>query len=455
MKKLLLLFIFVPFFTIRAQQQTIGYKTEFPAVNSLQDKIYGLSLLWSEIKYNFVNIDQTGFDIDSLYRATMERVVATTDDLEYFDELNRFMARFNDGHTQIMDETFFWNDYYDYTPCSVIELGRKYYFSSYLENAVDPSLLGAEIIEVEGIPVREYVAQNIFPTICASTGDFKWNQAALKLTQGLKGTYFNGRARKLAGEVVPFSIRKNGETTRTDKDVYWSPPNRFRPPSAISLRWQDNGVAVLDIRSFQERFMPLLDSLMGIVIKDAKKLIVDMRYNGGGSTDVAHRLQMYLTKENEFMTFGSQTRTNSGYGRAQGNYREEYEPDFLYRAYDTEAPEAVAVEPGLPRVAVPTIILIGKRTYSAAEDFLVNMYEVPGRPMMIGEETGGSTGAPLVLFLPNGASARICTLRITYPYSGTPFVGKGVLPDIEVKQTIEDYLAGRDVVLEKAFQILN
>lgn len=80
---------------------------------------------------------------------------------------------------------------------------------------------------------------------------------------------------------------------------------------------------------------------------------------------------------------------------------------------------------------------------------------MPKRPILIGEETGGSTGAPLVITLPHGALARICTLRALYPYSMKPFVEHGVLPDIEVKPTIHDCLKGVDVVMQKALDILN
>ena len=107
-------------------------------------------------------------------------------------------------------------------------------------------------------------------------------------------------------------------------------------------------------------------------------------------------------------------------------------------------------------IACPAAILIGRFTFSAAEDFLVNLYEQPGRPVLIGEETGGSTGSPLVVNgLPGGGYARICTRRICYPVSYKRFVNQGVKPDVEVSQTIEDYLQGKDVVLEKAIDELN
>jgi C-terminal processing protease CtpA/Prc len=96
--------------------------------------------------------------------------------------------------------------------------------------------------------------------------------------------------------------------------------------------------------------------------------------------------------------------------------------------------------------------LINENCASACEDFLVDIYEVPDRPLIIGTETAGTTGAPLVINLPNEGMARICTLRITYPYSGKPFVEKGVSPDIAVRNSLDDDLSGYDRALETAIK---
>lgn len=75
---------------------------------------------------------------------------------------------------------------------------------------------------------------------------------------------------------------------------------------------------------------------------------------------------------------------------------------------------------------------------------------MPDRPILIGEETAGSTGAPLVIELPHGAVARICTIRPLFPYSMKLFINEGIIPDIEVIPTLQDVLGGKDIVLEKA-----
>ena len=53
---------------------------EFPDSISLGDKIYTLSTVWNEIKYNFVNIDHLKFNPDSLYKATIPIIIASKND---------------------------------------------------------------------------------------------------------------------------------------------------------------------------------------------------------------------------------------------------------------------------------------------------------------------------------------------------------------------------------------
>lgn len=64
----------------------------FPKRFTRDEKIEALSRVWAEVKYNFAYIDCVDFDIDSLYRATLPRVIASKNDVEFMDELRRFMV---------------------------------------------------------------------------------------------------------------------------------------------------------------------------------------------------------------------------------------------------------------------------------------------------------------------------------------------------------------------------
>ncbi|MFV0536600.1 MAG: S41 family peptidase [Dysgonomonas sp.] len=458
MKKTLLLCVcIITCFSVRSNSLPVLKNDSIPRENTLQDKLFGLSKIWSEIKYNFVNIDQVKFDLDSLYNATIPKVIATDNDVEYYDELQRFMASFNDGHTQLLQRNYSWNDINDYVPIGLTDINNKIYISQIRKNAgIDSTLVGGEIIDIEGLPVVKYMEERIYPYISASTDGHRWFQAVGKMQGDRKGTYLRGKVKKTDGTIVPFSILRNGETTRTPNDKSWQwasskiSPKRQR----ISLDWR-GGIAILDVRTFALDIIKKdIDSLAVLINNKAKGLVVDLRYNGGGSTDVAEHLQKYLTHNGSFLTFGSQVRINDSYGRSQGNYRDEYKDFFLGKAYKTEGADTVIVDKGIVPFRCPVIILIGRYTFSAAEDFLIDIYEVPDRPLIMGEPTGGSTGAPLMVPLPHGAMARVCTVRMLYPYSGKPFVGKGIQPDIELKQSVSDYLEGRDIVLESAIDKL-
>lgn len=427
------------------------------SVNTTEDKVYALSLLWSEIKYNFVHIDHLDFDVDSLYRATMQRVLETKNDREYYKELHRFLRAFNDAHTNLMSYPDSGDDGTDYPKYGTRLFGDKFYFTSYhLNSDTDPRLLGAEIVEIEGIPAMEYAKREVLPNITASTPNYKLQTAAAYLLNGPVNTYIKGKAKTRKGEMIDFNIIRNGETTRTPDDKRWEPKGKQTPSdrrSLIDLTWKGN-IAVLAINAFwPEDVMGKIDSVMrDIKVRKPAGLILDLRGNGGGSTEVANHLQMYLTDADSLRGFGTQTRTNLGYGRAQGNWQEEYADYFNYKSYDTEMPEVYARNPAIEPLQCPVVVLMGVYSFSACEDFLVCMSEMPGHPLLIGEESAGSTGSPLVVYLPHEAVARICTLRILYPYSLKPFVGQGVRPDIEVKLTLDDYLNGVDTVMERALK---
>lgn len=437
-----------------ARTEIIGIR-DLPDEISATDKLYWLGQIWSEIKYNFVNIDKLNFDLDSLYKSYIPMVQATKNDYEYYQVLKRFVASLHDGHSEVSDNGQFY-PYTDYIPVSLQDFGQKIYITAVRKvPGFDSAWVGAELTEIEGIPTLQYLETRIFPFISASTSQHLWMQGIYRLQSGLKEQPFTGTIRKTDGKTTKIVIQRNGEATRTDNDQYWGPEYPY-PSETVSLEWLGGNIALLHFNRFypEEEAISELDRVAPELLK-AKGLIIDLRKNGGGSTEVAWRLQMYLTKCRYFLNYAWETRTNDGVHKANGNWQDEYRDYYLNKAYRFGKADTVFIPDTLKRINCPTVVLIGRYTFSAAEDFLVNIFEVPGRPTLIGEETGGSTGSPLVVSgLPGDGYARICTRRICYPNSEKRFVNSGVKPDIVVKQTIEDYLNKKDVVLERAIKEL-
>lgn len=421
----------------------------------LAERAVSLSKLWSEIKYNFVNIDRIEFDVDSLYFATMQRALSVNNNIDYYKELASFLRHFNDAHTDLFIIPDGAEEDIDYPCYSTKRIGDKYYFTAYRlgRKDVDKRLLGAEIIEVMGIPTQDYVEKMVLPEVTGSTRNYRLNMAGMFLLNGKRNTYITGKALTTTGELIDFNIIRDGEATRTDEDKYC--PDFIVNRENISLTWV-NRIALLKIRSFYStEVCSEIDRKMDEIRSNSPKgLILDLRGNNGGETEVAHHLQMYLTKGDTIKSFAAQTRDNLGYGRAQGNYDDKYKAYFDFLSYKTFPVENISRKEYVEPLECPIVILIDNMTFSACEDLLINIVELPERPLLIGEETAGSTGAPLVVHLPYGAVARICTLRPLFPYSLIPFSGMGIKPDIEVIPTIEECIKGIDVVLNKAIEVL-
>ena len=69
---------------------------------SAKEKIYGLSLFWKEVSYNFAHWETTGeLDWDQAYQDFLPRILATENDFDYFQEMQRFCALLKDGHTNV------------------------------------------------------------------------------------------------------------------------------------------------------------------------------------------------------------------------------------------------------------------------------------------------------------------------------------------------------------------
>ncbi len=441
--------------TDTAYTEIVGLK-DLPAKITKDEKLYWLSQLWSETKYNFVNIDQLDFDLDSLYKTLIPEVINSKNDYEYYQVLKRFAASLGDGHTQVSDRGQFFS-FTDYIPLSLKDFNKKIYITSGRKMAeLDPSWLGSEVIEIDGLATTQYLKEKIFPYISASTEQHLWMQAVGKIQSGFKDELFKATIKKVDGTIEKIEIKRNGEATRTPNDESWGPEKKFSR-KLVDLDWKENQIAHVSFNRFspEDRAIKEFESIAE-KLDEAKGLIIDLRRNGGGSTRVAWHLQKYLSSENRFLNYAWETRINDGVRKANGNWKEKYKDYYLNKALRFENPEEIAVSDTIKRIKCPVVILIGRYTFSAAEDFLVNIYEVANRPKLIGEETGGSTGSPLVISgLPGGGYARICTRRICYPISGKRFVNGGVKPDIEIKQSIDDYLEGRDVVLEKAIEEIN
>jgi carboxyl-terminal processing protease len=156
-------------------------------------------------------------------------------------------------------------------------------------------------------------------------------------------------------------------------------------------------------------------------LSDTPGLIIDLRANGGGQTDVL------LNIASNF--FAAPTYTG-GFRRRDGT---------LDR-YLTHAPAHLYKQ--------PVVILIDERSASASETFTIFMQESK-RAYVIGRQSNGALLNTRIQKIKGGGTLRVSIRAYVSPNGRVP-EGTGVIPDQTIPLTISDLRQGRDAALEAA-----
>jgi hypothetical protein len=158
-------------------------------------------------------------------------------------------------------------------------------------------------------------------------------------------------------------------------------------------------------------------------LASADAIIIDLRYNGGGSPDMVQYLCSYF--------FDKKIHLNSLYYRTTNTTRDFWTIDVK----------------GKKLPDVPLFILTSKRTFSGAEEFSYNM-QTQKRAMLIGETTGGGANPGGVFRINDQLSIFIPTGKAINPVTGTNWEGVGVKPDINT--SADEALNKAKVLAEEA-----
>jgi C-terminal processing protease CtpA/Prc len=391
--------------------------------------------------------------------------------LNFYLKIAPLVAKLNDGHTKIYPP---YEEYYDYLgkggslfPFDLeFRDGRVYIKVNYSSDTLAEK--DSELLAINGIPIIQIV-DTLLEFISSERKIHKLEsledsfQHMLWLVYNFKDDFevefmssLDGKRHTRKITEVTYNVIKGKKKDGSTEEVYYS---------YHSL--PDEKIGIIELRKFidQGKFEKFLqDTFTQIKKEGIADLIIDIRENPGGYSDLAEVLLGYITDKPVTKNLNMEIKVSKqikDWYRSTLRWYVKWLP-FQYihstwrKIWSTPEGEKVLLrsQPEKPkenplRFNGRIYLIIGPRTFSTATGFAaaVKDYRLG---ILVGEETGGlatSFGDYYPFDLPNTRLWVFVSHKRIFRPSGEDD-GRGVLPDYEVKRSSEDLEKGFDKAME-------
>jgi carboxyl-terminal processing protease len=406
-----------------------AFATSYSDELSVEERVAGLSLFWATVRQSFVHFDHVPeLDWNKVYFEYLAKIMATRSTREYYLAMMQLAPVLRDAHTNIYPPKELRRHFYARPPMATDIYDDAVLIEAIYSRALSKQLhVGDEIVAIDGVPVKRFAEDRVAPMVSSSTPqDRLVRMYGYQLLQGDADTAVTLQVRNAAGIERREVVARSGYTDGIDEPEF-------------QFRMLAHNVAYIALDDFEsEAGVKAFVAALPKILK-ARGLVIDVRNNGGGSSAYGDTILTYLSR-NPIRPIQSYQRSDSAVELAQAGATIRFTP-----VVDSESP---FIQEHQEVFAGPVAVLIGPKTFSAAEDF-VSAFQSMKRGITVGERTGGSTGEPLMFDLPGGGYARVCVKRDLSP-DGEEFVGVGIKPTFEAHRGVADVRSGRDPALDLA-----
>ena len=345
---------------------------------------------------------------------------------------------------------------------------------------------GDEILAIDGRPIAEMIAE-VRPLIPVD-GFTGWsNRGGVSESLEFAGgavDHFGALLWDIQPRADVKIARPNGSEhelvmDRTTLDQWSAIPEQAGQslgrnfPDAVTYERLNDKVSYLRVDSFVNYrnpvkpgtiYDPIFDS---IAAEKREVLILDLRNNGGGSTDAKNGLvtrlfdKKLMAMDDAYMVTldhkGLEEHLWTWDKRAINpnplGFRKNANGTYSLRPMFEDNLKTIAPK---KNVFKGKLIVLTSDQNSSGSTHLLGLFQRKDRALLIGERTGGSpdgatAGLLFFLTLPeSGIRARVPTIRYTADMGQDYVPGTGVTPDVLVERSVADFRAGRDPALDQA-----
>jgi C-terminal processing protease CtpA/Prc len=377
---------------------------------------------WNIIQYYFPYKNLIEEDWNKILEEYIPKFVNAGNELEYKLAVLSLIARIHDTHANIwgMDEAL--NNYRgkNYAPLEITFVENKAVVTYYFDQSLGEKSglkIGDVIVSIDNESVEDIVKEKL-PLTPASNYPTQLRDIGRDLLRTNKATLdikYRRGTKKLSAQIE----------TLGPKEV-----NIYSKYQKIDTCFKliNSDIAYLYPGAIKNEFLP---KIMAVTQK-AKGLIIDFRCYPSDYT--VFTLSEYLLPDpKSFVKFSNCSITTPGlftFGKELkvGKVNPEYYKGKI-------------------------VIIINETTQSSAE-FHTMAFRTAPNAVVIGSTTAGADGDVSKFWLPGVAGTMISGRGIYYP-DGRETQRLGIVPDIEIRPTINGIRDGKDELLEKAISIIN
>lgn len=469
-------------FMVMAPAREVEYAEKTYPVEALKEDLKVLREILEEghggfDRYTPASVLKKRFD------EAMNGLTGPLTELDFYLRLLPLVADIKDGHTRVQVSPpagSFLDDQPINVPLGLRFLGDKTYIFRNLSS--DTGITeGAELLAINGIPMVE-VLSDLLPLIPSDAGiqTRKLRQLEFPATFGRLFALRFGRPDSYRLRFRPYRSQEVQEITVPGikgKDVVRILSERYpdaakrRPLYELSFR---GTTAVLTVRAFaddpEKESLPypqfLRNAFRTLDERIALNLIIDLRGNGGGHDEYGKLLFAHVM-DRPFLYYRALETKKDRYDLFRFTNESAKDAEELAKPLRKNArgwfdvlghPNSGLQMPQEPRFSRRVAILIDGGSFSATGE-TTSLFHYYRKAVFLGEECGsgyyGNTSGFMVMAtLPNTRiQVRIPLVLYTMAVDDYP-KDRGIVPDIPVEPTIEDLLAGRDPVMERALLFL-